>query len=125
MGLDNRCKFMDKKGILLGIILVVSSIYLSGCAEEKKGTAQGVIIWEKTYDGNDYYDVARSVAVDFDGNIYVVGYISNVSGSIYSDWWIKKLDSNGNEDTANWNKTYGKKDFHEKAGYPAGYPVHP
>lgn len=41
------------------------------------------------------------------GNVYVTGYGPNlVSASSGTDWFIKKFDSSGNEDTINWNKRF-------------------
>jgi hypothetical protein len=61
--------------------------------------------WEDMFfDGGDSA-VAYSVAVDgSDGSVYVVGY-KEVSDE-GKNWWIKKFDSNGDEDTANWNKGF-------------------
>ena len=40
-------------------------------------------------------------------NVYVIWCGENlVSGSSGYDWWIKKFDINGNEDTTNWNKMF-------------------
>jgi hypothetical protein len=45
------------------------------------------------------------VAVDTNGNVYVVGYGTNIaSSSSGNDWWIKKFSSSGVEDTSNWDK---------------------
>ena len=46
-----------------------------------------------------------SIAVDSNDNIYVAGYGEKlVNGSSRLDWWITKLNSNGTEDTINWDK---------------------
>ncbi|MFA6072514.1 MAG: DUF87 domain-containing protein [Candidatus Woesearchaeota archaeon] len=74
----------------------------------KKFNAQGVedtLNWNKTYDGG-LYDYMSSNFVSSDGSLYVVGSAWGiVSGSSNYDWWIKKFNSNGVEDTTNWNKT--------------------
>ena len=57
--------------------------------------------WNLTFDGGVGTDFATSVAIDSNDNVYVVGGIkTNCSW----DWWLKKFDKSGNEDTANWNK---------------------
>ena len=76
----------------------------------KKFDANGIedaANWNKKIDGDGSDDVATSIAIDSNNNIYVSGYGTNlVSSSSGSDWWIKKFDSNGIEDTINWNKQY-------------------
>ncbi len=57
--------------------------------------------WNKTYDLGDY-DIAYSVTTDSNNNVYVVGYGNGFSTA---DWYIKKFNSSGTEDSA-WNKTY-------------------
>lgn len=62
--------------------------------------------WNKTYDANGSADVAFSVTTDSYDNVYVVGTGSDLNGSSQTDWWIKKFNQYGDEDTINWNKTY-------------------
>lgn len=46
-----------------------------------------------------------SIAVDNDDNVYIGGYyMVSEEGDI--DWWVKKFDSNGNEDIDHWNKVF-------------------
>ena len=70
--------------------------------------AEDTVDWDKMIDGADGDDQAWSVALDpSDGSVYVVGYGTNLVGSSGQDWWIKKFDSAGVEDTTNWNnKTF-------------------
>ncbi len=78
----------------------------------KKFDSQGVEAvanWDKKFDGNDGPDLLYSLTTDSRGNVYVAGksynLVSNTSGSESGyDWWIKKFDSNGVEDTLHWNK---------------------
>ncbi|MBW2996158.1 right-handed parallel beta-helix repeat-containing protein, partial [Candidatus Woesearchaeota archaeon] len=64
--------------------------------------------WNLTFDGTGGGDVAYSVDVDSNGNVYVIGSGQNlISGTSSYDWWLKKFSSAGVEDTSNWNKTYG------------------
>ena len=72
-------------------------------------------LWIKTYDGYKYIDEAVSIAVDSQGNVYVAGWTSNVSADPFYDWWIKKFDSDGVEDTVFWNKIIGNRNLSEQA----------
>ena len=59
--------------------------------------------WDKKIDGNGGRDHAYGIAIDSQDNIYVAGTGDDiVDGSSNWDWWIKKFDSDGNEDTTNW-----------------------
>jgi hypothetical protein len=63
--------------------------------------------WNKMIDydyGVSGYDEGWTIKTDGNRNVYAVGYGSNlVSGSSNFDWWIKKFDIYGNEDTDNWD----------------------
>jgi hypothetical protein len=59
--------------------------------------------WDKTIDGTLGNDFAYAVAIDYDNNVYCSGTIYNGNDH---DWWIKKFDSEGIEDTVNWNKIF-------------------
>lgn len=64
---------------------------------------ENVTHWNKTFNYNSSLDVARSVAVDSNNNIYVVGEIVRNSASYR--WHIKKFYPNGSEERNLWNKT--------------------
>jgi uncharacterized delta-60 repeat protein len=64
---------------------------------------EDTVNWDKVYDSGSGDDCAVSVAVDSNNNIYVAGYKHNGTDN---DWWIKKFDSAGTEDTVNWDKVY-------------------
>lgn len=79
----------------------------------KKLNASGNLLWEREYDGNLGHDYIRGVAVDSSDNVYLAGYgRALISDSSYTDWWIKKLDSSGNE---LWEKQYGSTDTYDQA----------
>lgn len=70
-----------------------------------KFNKDGNILWEKVFDGNHGCDYANSVAIDSNNNVFVTGIGENLTTShSCSDWWIKKFDKHGNEDTDKWNK---------------------
>ncbi|MDY6934616.1 MAG: SBBP repeat-containing protein, partial [Spirochaetota bacterium] len=63
--------------------------------------------WDKRFDGTGGDDAVNSIAVDPDGNVYIVGYGSNLVGEASGlDLWVKRFDSNGIEDTVNWDKRF-------------------
>ena len=64
---------------------------------------EDTINWNKTFDGGFGNDIAQSIAVDSGKNLYVVGYKNNGTDA---DWWLKKFDQAGNEDTTNWDKIF-------------------
>jgi len=69
-----------------------------------KDGIEDVINWDKKM-GHDYFsDLNKFMTIDKDNNIYIVGGKSN--NSSFQDWWIKKFDKNGIEDTTNWNKIF-------------------
>lgn len=74
----------------------------------KKFSSNGVedtINWNKTFDGgNASDDLAYDVHVDAGNNVFVAG--RRFQGATSQDWWIKKYDANGVEDTAAWNQSY-------------------
>lgn len=60
--------------------------------------------WNKTFDGGSAGgDFAFDVQTDAANNVFVVG--RRFQGPTAQDWWIKKYDANGTEDTAAWNIT--------------------
>lgn len=75
----------------------------------RKYNENGVMQWSKEYSAPYGYstDTPRSLIIDAAENVYVAGSgWGLVSSSSYEDWWIKKLNSAGVEDTANWDKTF-------------------
>ena len=64
--------------------------------------ANGNVIWQKTYGGSST-DIANSIQETSDNGFIVAGYTYSY-GAGYSDYWILKLDANGN---VIWQKTYG------------------
>jgi hypothetical protein len=67
----------------------------------------------------DWTDKATTVAVH-EGNIYVGGkqmeYVASGNHNVF--WWIKEFDnSDGSEDTTNWDKTIEKSDWSSESMY--------
>jgi hypothetical protein len=89
--------------------------------------------WNKKINSPDTYeDSAYSIAIAGNDDVYVAGNGGKlVSSSSGYDWWIKKFDKNGIEDTAQWDKKYNSPgssyDFaysiaiQENSVYVAGY----
>ncbi|ACS33471.1 PEGA domain-containing protein [Thermococcus gammatolerans] len=63
---------------------------------------QGNVKWQKTY-GGSYWEKAFAVAVADNGDVIVAGYTDSF-GAGYYDFWVLRLDENGN---VKWQKTYG------------------
>lgn len=91
-------------------IFIASVMSLSACKEsgisnpcDPTGTSliAALLIKAAMNDQHSFCGIpgARKIPV-----IYVVGFKRITAGNM--DWWIKKYDDNGNEDTTSWNKTY-------------------
>ena len=63
-------------------------------------------VWSITW-GYDQSEYGRDVVVDKEDNVYVCGSTQN-SGTGYSDMFLVKFDSSGNE---LWNSSWGKTDY--------------
>ena len=92
------------------------NVYIAGCGKNlcaadsgfdwrvKKMTRSGTLIWEKKYDGNKGDDYINAITVDPADNVYLVGNGQNlVASDSMEDWWIKKLNPDGD---LLWEKTY-------------------
>ncbi len=67
-----------------------------------KRDTEGDELWTRTFNGPaSSYDEGRGVAVDEDGNVYVIGTVSTVE--TYMDIWVRKYNPNGN---MLWTQTY-------------------
>ncbi|HII67837.1 MAG TPA: hypothetical protein HA302_07530 [Thermococcaceae archaeon] len=78
--------------------------------------ANGNVKWQKTYGGNDD-DLIRAVTTAPNGDIIATGYTYSF-GAGYSDFWVLRLDENGN---VKWQMTYGGND----EDYPVAIAVAP
>ena len=67
-----------------------------------KTNEDGEEIWNKTYGGGDY-DYGLSIIITQDNNYIVTGYTSSF-GSINCDFWLIKIDFDGN---IIWDSRYG------------------
>ncbi len=103
-----------------------NNVYVVGFGQNLVNSTSGYDWWIKKFDNNGVenithwnktvtsqisggVDMANSFAVDSNNNVFVVGYgaqLVSSSPSSSEDWWIKKFDSNGVENTTNWNKNY-------------------
>ncbi len=68
---------------------------------------EDIVLWNKSYSSPGTVDYAYAVDIDSNNNVYVVGAGHNLAGANHNlDWWIKKFNSTGSEDTINWNKNF-------------------
>ncbi|MFX1284859.1 MAG: hypothetical protein ACFFB5_14455 [Promethearchaeota archaeon] len=70
--------------------------------------ASGVILWNKTFGGEED-DVAHSIVSTSDGGFALVGYTESF-GEGQDDMWLVKTDSDGNME---WNETYGDNGYQD------------
>jgi hypothetical protein len=76
--------------------------------------SNGNIVWQKTL-GGESYDYAESITLTNDGGYAIAGYSFSVGGNVtgnhgFFDYWIVKLDSNGN---LVWQNALGGTDVEE------------
>lgn len=96
----------------LTFFIFSSCLILSSCLDDdtiKVRILTGEIEWQKTFGGSND-EIARDVIETNDGGYAVIGYTKSIDGDITdkqseeNDFWVLKLDSNGNLE---WQKTYG------------------
>ncbi|MGC8766066.1 MAG: hypothetical protein ACP5QT_09330 [Brevinematia bacterium] len=93
-----------RKFFLLLSVFLIFSLLISGCAPKKDTTPpHAQQVWQKTYGGSDSGDEASSIQQTNDGGYIVAGWTDSF-GAGSADFYIIKLDSNGNKV---WEKTYG------------------
>jgi len=98
-----------------GGYIVAGSTYSFGASYDYfdfwvlKLDSNGNVTWQKTYGGSGD-DVATSIQQTTDGGYIVAGLTDSfgVAGYENDDFWVLKLDSNGN---ITWQKTYGGSDY--------------
>ncbi|MDC0480215.1 GPI anchored serine-threonine rich family protein [Candidatus Marinimicrobia bacterium] len=78
-----------------------------------KTDSQGSEEWNQTFGGGSS-SKGYSVRQTSDGGYIIAGYINPTYGNTYTDIWLIKTDSQGNEE---WNQTYGGN------SYDYGYSV--
>ena len=93
-----------------GGYIVAGYTYSFGAGNEDiwvlKLDEDGNVEWQKTYGGSDE-DWAHSIQQTSDGGYIVAGYTYSF-GAGEGDFWVLKLDENGNVE---WQKTYGGSDY--------------
>jgi hypothetical protein len=99
-----------------GEYFLVDDTYSSSAGEQDlwvvKFSASGSLLWQKLY-GGKFRELARGVFPTSDGGCLVVAS-SESFGAGKADFWVLKLDSNGDVE---WQKTYGTSDFYEYPFY--------
>lgn len=88
---------------------IQGNIYITGYTEANnnkniqtvKINASFNLAWVKNFDGDNLEDIAKTIAVDGSGNVYVGGTTKKSNGG--SDYILIKYDANGNDI---WQKRY-------------------
>jgi uncharacterized delta-60 repeat protein len=95
-----------------GGFIVAGGTYSYGAGEKDiwvlRLNATGNVIWQKTY-GGSAWEFGHSIQETSDGGFIVAGDIGFPGGGP-SDYWVLKLDANGN---VIWQKNYGGFDLDE------------
>ena len=108
---NSKCITVDANG----------NVYIAGDAWNAsidycvtKFDANGNLIWDEFLDGDVYHntDIAESVLVDDNGNVYITGY-SQISSN-QKDILTVKYDQNGN---FQWKQSYGNPDYRTSNAY--------
>ncbi len=60
-----------------------------------KYDTNGNQLWVARYNGSDFWEIARAIALDAQGNVYVTGWSTGISGR--SNYATVKYDTNGNQ----------------------------
>jgi uncharacterized delta-60 repeat protein len=89
-----------------GNVYVAGVVHVSGADYDAvliKYDNNGLFQWAQTYNAQGYYDQARGVAVDGNGDIYIVGSIMYNSAGTDIDYLIAKYNTNG---VLQWSDQY-------------------
>jgi len=79
----------------------------------RKYDSDGNELWTRTHNGTaDSEDAGCDIAVDGDGNVYVVGYEADIKEAL--NIWLGKYDSDGNKI---WTRTYNGPANDDDEGY--------
>lgn len=90
----------------LGYVYITGAVVNTGTGLDFKTIKldlSGNIIWIKSFDYVGLDDLAKSIEVDINGNVYVGGQAKNTNGNF--DYYLIKYDSGGSE---LWSKIFDK-----------------
>ena len=90
----------DKRIIFISLLLLLISLMCLFVFAEKE--VLPVLTWDKTYGGSGW-DCASSLIQTTDGGYAVAGWTGS-KGAGEADFWVIKLDNQGNRV---WDRTYG------------------
>ncbi len=92
---------MKKIKRIIFLVVVLCNILISNSIVS---AAEGDVLWTKIYNGlENNYDCGQDIAVDDEGNVYVIGTVHDGIGNGDMNIWICKYDKGGKEI---WMKRY-------------------
>jgi uncharacterized delta-60 repeat protein len=83
------------KEICFGISFALTLLTLTGDVAARPRAGQGTLLWWQHVNGtaNSFFDAARSVAVDNQGNVVAAGFTENAG--VFTDFTVAKFDRGG------------------------------